>query len=262
MPARLESWEKVESQFARALLRPGQTPPRQIVGSGARSIQRRYNVYRNNVTVKLVDALTATFPAVERITGTQFFRTMATFYVRESVPHSPLLFEYGHTFPDFVARYEHAQEMPWLADTARIERAWLDSYHAADAEPFEKHHLQAIPPTGLAELRLVAHPAMRIVRSPHPAFTIFCMNRGAATASAIEDVRPEDTLVTRPGLEVRVTRLDPGQAEFLLSLASGVALGAAVEESLNTHPAFDLPTAIATAITSGAFMSTSGGSES
>jgi hypothetical protein len=25
--------------------------------------------------------------------------------------------------------------MPWLADTARIERAWLDAYHAADAEP-------------------------------------------------------------------------------------------------------------------------------
>jgi hypothetical protein len=22
--------------------------------------------------------------------------------------------------------------MPWLADTARIERAWLDAYHAAD----------------------------------------------------------------------------------------------------------------------------------
>lgn len=37
-------------------------------------------------------------------------------------------------FPDFIERYEHAQSMPWLADVARIERAWLDAYHAADTE--------------------------------------------------------------------------------------------------------------------------------
>jgi hypothetical protein len=32
-------------------------------------------------------------------------------------------------------RYDYAQTMPWLADVARIERAWLDAYHAADAAP-------------------------------------------------------------------------------------------------------------------------------
>ena len=39
------------------------------------------------------------------------------------------------TFPTSSRRYEYAQSMPWLADVARIERAWLDAYHAADAEP-------------------------------------------------------------------------------------------------------------------------------
>jgi len=42
-------------------------------------------------------------------------------------PTSPLLFEYGRDFPAFIEGYEHAQDMPWLADTARIERAWLDA---------------------------------------------------------------------------------------------------------------------------------------
>ena len=35
----------------------------------------------------------------------------------------------------FHRSYEYARSMPWLADVARIERAWLDAYHAADAEP-------------------------------------------------------------------------------------------------------------------------------
>jgi putative DNA-binding protein len=38
-----------------------------------------YNVYRNNVTVSLIDALVAIYPAVQRITGGDFFRAMARF---------------------------------------------------------------------------------------------------------------------------------------------------------------------------------------
>ena len=92
-------------------------------------------MYRNNVTVSLIDALAAVYPAVQRITGVDFFRAMARFHVRATPPTSPLLFEYGRDFPAFIEGYEYAQAMPWLADTARIERAWLDAYHAADAEP-------------------------------------------------------------------------------------------------------------------------------
>src|SRR5258707_7002615 len=82
----------------------------------------RYNVYRNNVTVSLIDALADIYPAVQRITGAEFFRAMARFHVRATPPTSPLLFEYGRDFPAFIEGYEYAQAMPWLADTARIER--------------------------------------------------------------------------------------------------------------------------------------------
>lgn len=83
---------------------------------------KRYNVYRNNVIVSLINALADTYPAVQRITGVEFFRAMARFHVRATPPTSPLLFEYGRDFPAFIEGYEHAQDMPWLADTARIER--------------------------------------------------------------------------------------------------------------------------------------------
>jgi hypothetical protein len=258
MSAQPESWDSVSSQFARALLRPGRPPPRQIVGPDIQWTRRRYGVYRNNVVVKLIDTLVAIFPAVERITGPEFFRAMARSYVRQNLPDSPLLFEYGRTFPDFIASYQYAQSMPWLEDTARIERAWLDAYHAADAPPFEGRHMQAVPPERLVDVNLVAHPATRIVRSIHPAFTIFSLNRGAATPRAVDDIRPEDTLITRPGLDVQVMRLDPEMAEFLSQLTTGVTLGAASEALLNRQPDADLAGAIATAISSGAFTSDSG----
>src|SRR5215468_10947824 len=145
--------------FASALVDPECETPAIVAGPAGKGAVRRYNVYRNNVTVSLIDALAAIYPAVQRITGVDFFRAMARFHIRATPPTSPLLFEYGRDFPEFIAQYEHAQAMPWLADTARLERAWLDAYHAADAEPLPADALAAFPADRLAEAAFTPHPA-------------------------------------------------------------------------------------------------------
>src|ERR1700748_1281019 len=119
--------------FAPGLIDPAIEAPRDVVAAPGKGAVKRYNVYRNNVTVSLIDALAAIYPAVQRITGADFFRAMARFHVRATPPTSPLLFEYGRDFPAFIQSYEYAEPMPWLADIARVERAWLDAYHAEDA---------------------------------------------------------------------------------------------------------------------------------
>ena len=151
--------------FASALIDPERATPTIVCGPGGKVAVKRYNVYRNNVTVSLIDALAAIYPAVQRITGVEFFRAMARFHVRATPPESPLLFEYGRQFPDFIEAYEYAAQMPWLADIARLERAWLDAYHAADAVQLSADTLAAIQPERLADVVFTPHPATRIVRS-------------------------------------------------------------------------------------------------
>src|SRR6516165_12080910 len=102
--------------FAPPLLDPARTAPPIVTGPNGKAAAKRYDVYRNNVTVSLIDALAAVYPAVQRITGADFFRAMARFHIRETPPTSPLLFNYGRDFPAFIARYEHARSLPWLAD--------------------------------------------------------------------------------------------------------------------------------------------------
>jgi hypothetical protein len=241
-----------------AALAPGLTDPDYeaptcVVGPNGKGAIKRYNVYRNNVTVSLIDALAAVFPATQRITGVEFFRAMARFHVRASPPRSPLLFEYGHGFPDFIERYQYARAMPYLADTARIERAWLDAYHAADGPPLLAQDLAAIAPGKLADIRFVPHPATRIVRSEFPALSIFLANRGDGPVERIENFVPEDTLITRPDLEVTVRYLPPGGAEFLTQLLADQPLGDAAGVTLETAPNFDLASNIACMIEAGAF---------
>jgi hypothetical protein len=240
--------------FAPALRDPDRAMPSVVAGPKGKATRQRYNVYRNNVTVSLINALAAAFPGTRRITGTDFFRAMARVHVRASPPSSPLLFDYGRGFPEFIERYEHARPMPWLADVARIERAWLDAYHAADAQPMTAEALASIPPERLADLVLTPHPTMRIVRSRFPAVSIFAANRSEGPVGPVAASEPEDALLTRPRLEVTVRRLPPGGAVFLAHLSAGDPLGAAAAAAFADSPEFDLPANLAGVLAAGVFI--------
>lgn len=239
--------------FAPGLTDPTRATPADVVGPRGKAAIKRYNVYRNNVTVSLIDALAATYPAVQRVTGVEFFRAMARFHVRATPPTSPLLFEYGRNFPAFIEGYEYAQDMPWLADTARIERAWLDAYHAADASPLAADVLAAVPPHRLGDVAFTAHPAACIVRSAYPAVSIFTMNRVEGPITPLRSNAAEDALITRPDMEVAVRLLPPGGAAFLKTLIDGETLGVAAATAITETPSFDLPANIAGMIEAGVF---------
>jgi len=248
--------------FSAALLQPDRDTPALVSGPTGKTAVKRYNVYRNNVTVSLVDALAAVYPAVQRITGVEFFRAMARFHIRETPPTSPLLFEYGRDFPAFIEAYDYAQGMPWLADTARIERAWLDAYHAADAAPLAPSDLASVPPERVADLVFTSHTATRVLRSRYAAVTIFAANRAAEPVEEIDASEPEDALITRPEFDIVVRRLAPGHAEFLSALLAGRPLGEAAGAALEAHPEFDISAGVATLIESGACVSASPGESS
>ncbi len=240
--------------FSAALLGPDREAPALVSGPAGKAAAKRYNVYRNNVTVSLIDALAAVYPAVQRVTGVEFLRAMARFHIREMPPTSPLLFEYGRDFPAFIERYEYAQGLPWLADTARIERAWLDAYHAADAPALSVADLASIPTERLADLVLMPHPATRLVRSRY-AVTIFAANRRPAPVEDVDAGQAEDALITRPEFDVIVRRLAPGHSEFLSALMAGRPLGEAAAAALEAQSDFDIGMGLATLIESGAFAS-------
>ena len=241
------------SAFASGLLNPDVTAPVEALANADSGLADRYNVYRNNVTVSLIDALAAIYPAVQRITGVEFFRAMARFHIRATPPSSPLLFEYGRDFATFIEGYAYAQEMPWLADTARIERAWMDAYHAADLPVLAAEALPSIEEAALPDVRFVAHPAVSVVRSIYPAVAIFAMNRTEGPVVPLRSGEPEDALITRPAQEVIVSRLPPGGATFLTCLIEGASLGESVATALEECPSFDLPANLAGMVSAGVF---------
>lgn len=243
-----------QAAFAAAVLDPAAAVPAGLTAPAGGAADKRFAVYRNNVTVGLIDALADTFPAIVRLLGERFFRAMARVYVADHPPASPLIFEYGRDFPDFIAGFEPARKHFYLADVARLERLWLDAYHAADADPISPADLATVTPESLAETRFRAHPATRLMRSRFAAASIFSANRsGAASLVGIDPTVPEDALITRPECNVEVRNLPPGGAAFLTALCGGQTLAAAAGMAASEAADFDLSMAIAAMLQAGAF---------
>ena len=134
---------------------------------------RRFAVYRNNVHVGLVGALEKAFPVVRQLVGDGFFQIMARAYVAAEKPASPVMLDYGHGFPDFVAGFAPAEGLPYLADVARLEVALTQAYHAAEADALDRTGLAGLDLSRLDATTLALHPAARLVRSPCPVGTIW-----------------------------------------------------------------------------------------
>jgi putative DNA-binding protein len=240
-----------ETSFTDALLNADQPIPCGITAHNAAVPARRFAVYRNNVVVGLGKALKSRFPVVEKIVGEEFFAAMARVFAKEQPPRSPLLATYGDDFPAFVAEFEPARGLPYLADVARLEATRTRSYHAADATPLGAEHFAALDSHAVGAIRVDMHPSTGIVRSAYPIVTIWAMNSGEQELAPIDNWRGEDALVSRPYLEVEVRALPPGGAVFLLSLAAGWPLGEAAEAALADDPDFDLTGNLAGLIGSG-----------
>jgi hypothetical protein len=240
-----------EASFARALLDLGQPVPHGVTSENGATSTRRFAVHRNNVVAGLVKALQTRFPAVEKIVGEEFFAAMARLFVAQRPPRTPVLAMYGDEFADFIAAFEPARELAYLADVARLEAARTRAYHAADAVPIDTSRFAAIDPHALGDIRIDLHPSIEIVRSSHPIVTIWAMNSGERELSPIGSWHGEDALAVRPYLDVEVRVLPPGGAAFLLALAGGRSLGEAARTALADDPAFDLTRNLAGLIGSG-----------
>ena len=243
-----------QDRFTAALIDPSQPVPQGLVSPRGLPDAKRFAVYRNNVHVSLVGALAARFPVTRQVVGEDFFSGMARLYVGGHKPKTPVLLHYGESFPDFVASFPPAAGIPSLADLARLEAAWTQSYNAAEADVLTPSELGRIAPERLGNLHLNAAPSTRLVSSAWPIGSIWSAHQQSPFVPP-QQTGAEAVLLTRPHAEVRLTIIPPDAAALLVELAATPQLGVAVEAVLSGFPQFDPGAALIGLAGLGAFAS-------
>lgn len=221
--------------------------------------QPGFAVYRNTVVKGCIDALQANFPAVSRLVGEDWFRAAAALHVRARPPFDARLPLYGADFPDFMAGFAPAAELPYLSGVARLDRFWTEAHVAADARVLEPSALAGLPPQQLGDLVLQPHPAARWAWfDGQPVYTLWqCNRRSAESMDSGEalDWTGEGALLTRPGGAVAWTAPEAGGCAFLDACAAGQPLALAADAALARQADCDLARLMAALLQAGAFCS-------
>ena len=248
-----------QATFAAALLTPDLPCPVGLRAWNGSDPSARLAVYRNNVVSSLIDAVADTFPVVQELVGEEFFRAMASVFVRQHPPRARVLAHYGSEFADFVDGFEPARTVAYLADVARLEWARVFAYHAADADPLTAERLRAVMSSGedLGALKLVCHPSISVLVSACAIVSLWAAHQGNSDLSAVNPALAESALVVRPGLDVLVLRLPPGAARFVIALLDGAGLADAAALAAGEAADFDLPNVLALLMGHGALTTAS-----
>lgn len=216
--------------------------------------QAGFMVYRNTVMKGATDALSANFPTVERLVGIPWMQAAAARYVRQSPPTDARLLNYGKGFPDFLDAFEHARDLPYLGNVARIDLLWNEAHGAEDELALDVTAFAAIEPELLARVRLKLRATARWKWFPdQPAYTIWRCNRELIDVPAELDWVSEGVLISRSTAVVAWSPLSIGECAFLDACAADLPLEDAAEYATQAEPEQDLMSMLSRLIAANVF---------
>jgi len=237
---------ELQAGFASALLREDARHVSGLIVGDGLTPAARVQVYWNHVFSSLTETLEATYPVVCRLVDRRFFGFAADRYIRSHPPAGPCLFEYGATFPDFLARFPPCAGNPYLADVARLEWAMNTALHAEEAAPIDPAALRAVPTDDVGRLIFRFEPSAAWLRSRWPVDRVWKANQAEADPDAAVDLAAGGVMleIRRQDDVVSLRWLDSAEFAFRVALGQGLTLEMAADTTLAEDPGFDVATAL------------------
>lgn len=227
----------IQQQMAGAILNgPDHVPHAMFEGSEQR-VRMAFAVHANTISHGRLVALEDSCPLTLEFLGGDRFNALSRHYLEEGHASHEALADIGCDFADWLEGQGEAQ----AALFARYDRAWLESYRAAETEPLRTADLAALDETQLLGLGLAPHPAMR-----------FCQTGPKLSEVLGLDAGTSNILLSRPEADVTTRAIDTVAAAFLRELGEGAALGDIFAKLANNHEQADLLGATIALIDAGA----------
>jgi hypothetical protein len=237
---------ELQAGFGSAVLREDARQVSHLIVGDGLTPAARVQVYWNHVFSSLTETLEATYPVVCRLVDRRFFGFAADRYIGSHPPAGPCLFEYGATFPDFLATFPPCAGHPYLPDVARLEWAMNVALHAEEAAPIDPAALGAVPADDVGRLILRFDPSAAWLRSRWPVDRIWQANQAAADPDSVVDLAAGGATleIRRADDVVALRRLDSSEFAFRAALGLGSTLEMAADTALAEEPGFDVTRAL------------------
>lgn len=162
---------------------------------------RGMKIHANTISHARLVALEETFPKTRVGLGHDVFNQLSRRYVEYPGVTGFPLDQIGRIFADFLED-QHIDEA--AADLARVEWAWLESYHAAEAAPLQLVDLAGLGEDSILEVGIRLHPSVRTVAFAAPP-------HGSLVAEIADIADAAGVLIARPYEQVLLSPLNAAQ---------------------------------------------------
>jgi hypothetical protein len=186
-------------------------------------------VYRNNAEWQFRNALSLSFPVLNRRVGDDYFRQLATRYRQKFPSRSGDLHWVGRHFAGFLEEHLRDGDYAWLADLARLEWAWQLA-SVADMRPaVGAVCLSQFAPEELDQLVFTLQPSLQLLSSPYPVHSVWLANQQEIAPPVDQSLGAEQMMILSRDDHVEVARLTPSLFSYLCAIADGHSLGEAMD---------------------------------
>jgi len=235
----------MNNEFKAALLSEDTRFYSEIKAQSMQEKETRLNVYRNNVVVSLIDALSEIFPVTHSLVGDDFFRAMAKQYLQISPPTSPVISEYGEGFSDFIRQFEAAESLPFLADLAALEYNLLTLTHSEEQATLSHDQIsEAFAQSDDPSILYLALPSTtQLLASPFSIGSLYHAHRndGDLRLNQVAIYESEYLLLAKSHLVAQLHVISYEEASFFKHLMQSKNL----EQALPVSESFDLGATLA-----------------
>ena len=106
-----------------------------IISDDTLTAKQRFGIYKGSVHGVLTQALSDMFPICKELVGEKFFNHVSSKFINQNPPRSAFFADFGEEFSDFLANFEAAKSVEYLADTARLEWLRHTAWNSKNQEP-------------------------------------------------------------------------------------------------------------------------------
>ncbi len=191
------------------------------------------DIYREQFTIRHLDALAEDFEAVRAVLGGRVFDHLASRFLVERPPDMVSLNDLGRDFPAYIAAAELPHQ-PLVAELARLDWAFVEAYFARDRPPLDPARLEAAR-ARLDDAVVVFDDTLSLHRFAYP---VHLLRHAIAYGEswALPDPRPSAVVVHRQNLVLAWKELDELELAALEALGDGRSLGAALDALAAARP--------------------------
>lgn len=133
-----------------------------ISDSAAGHVERRLSIYYSAYRARLRGSIEVDHAVLATYLGDKLFDGMAAAYIAACPSGFTSLRHFCDRLPGFLANTPPFSEQPVLAELARFERALMDVFDAADADPASREILASIDESRWPAVTFDFHPAVRL----------------------------------------------------------------------------------------------------